>query len=290
MLLTLLLAGSLANAPSVDEILERAIEVQRLHEKAGNEVKYDYELLSVTEKLDKNGDVKEVEEQLFESNHIEDVAYERLVKKDGKPLTQKELKREAKRERNFRKKLAKGEARHNDAEERVAFDEELILRYDFQLDDTCDFSGRKTYVLSYKPKPGPPPEPEPETIVEASSASASAPAALGETPAAEAPPPEPEPEPAAPIRVVGRERTARVDFAPPFDADEAEEPMESGESDVAIPSLVLQGTSVIDGNPVAVISDQRVFEGDLIEGARVVRIGEREVELELEGKRFVLRL
>ena len=59
---------------------------------------------------------------------------------------------------------------------------------------------------------------------------------------------------------------------------------------VTIPSLVLQGTSVIDGNPVAVISDQRVFEGDLIEGARVLRIGEREVELELEGKRFVLRL
>ena len=154
MLLTLLLAGSLANAPSVDEILERAIEVQRLHEKAGNEVKYDYEFLSVTEKLDKNGDVKEVEEQLFESNHIEDVAYERLVKKDGKPLTQKELKREAKRERNFRKKLAKGEARHNDAEERVTFDEELIVRYDFQLDETRDFSGRKTYVLSYEPKPG----------------------------------------------------------------------------------------------------------------------------------------
>ncbi len=80
------------------------------------------------------------------------------------------------------------------------------------------------------------------------------------------------------------------DFAPPFDAGEVEEALEPVESNVAIPTLVLQGTSVIDGNPVAVISDQRVFEGDLIEGARVVRIGEREVELELEGKRFVLRL
>ncbi len=158
MLLTLFLAGSLANAPSVDEILENAIEVQRLHEEAGNEVKYDYELLSVTEKLDKNGDVKVVEEHLFESRHIDNVAYERLVKKDGKTLTQKELKREAKRERDFRKKLAKGEARHNDAEQRVAFDEELIVRYDFELDDVRDVSGRKTYVLSYRPKPGKLPE------------------------------------------------------------------------------------------------------------------------------------
>ena len=141
-------------------------------------------------------------------------------------------------------------------------------------------------------EPEPPTQPEPETIVEAP---ASAPAALGEPPFAEVPPePEPEPEPAAPIRVVGRERTARVDFATTLGADEVEDPpdpeTEAVESDVTIPSLVLQGTSVIDGNPVAVISDQRVFEGDLIEGARVLRIGEREVELELEGKRFVLRL
>lgn len=140
------------------------------------------------------------------------------------------------------------------------------------------------------PLPEPPLQPEPETTVEAP---ASAPAALAEPPAEASAEPEPEPERAAPIRVVGRKRT-KVDFAPPFDADEVEEPpdpeTEAVESDVTIPSLELQGTSVIDGNPVAVISDQRVFEGDLIEGARVLRIGEREVELELEGKRFVLRL
>lgn len=145
-------------------------------------------------------------------------------------------------------------------------------------------------LLPPLPEPEPPPQPEPETVVEAP---ASAPAALAEPPFAEASP-EPELERAAPIRVVGRRRTAKVDSAPPFDADEVEETpdpeTEAVESDVTIPSLVLQGTSVIDGNPVAVISDQRVFEGDLIEGARVLRIGDREVELELEGKRFVLRL
>lgn len=57
-----------------------------------------------------------------------------------------------------------------------------------------------------------------------------------------------------------------------------------------LPHLVLQGTSVINGRPVAVISDRRVFEGDHIEGARVVRIQERSVELEFEGSRFTLSL
>jgi hypothetical protein len=56
------------------------------------------------------------------------------------------------------------------------------------------------------------------------------------------------------------------------------------------PKLELQGTSVIDGAPVAVISDRRVFEGDTIDGARVVRIEERAVTLEFEGRRFTITL
>jgi hypothetical protein len=53
---------------------------------------------------------------------------------------------------------------------------------------------------------------------------------------------------------------------------------------------VLQGTSVLNGKPVAVVSDRRVFEGDTIEGAVVVRIEERSVTLEFEGRRFTLTL
>lgn len=57
-----------------------------------------------------------------------------------------------------------------------------------------------------------------------------------------------------------------------------------------LPRLVLQGTSVLDGKPVAVVSDRRVFEGDIIEGAVVIRIEERSVTLEFEGRRFTLTL
>jgi hypothetical protein len=56
------------------------------------------------------------------------------------------------------------------------------------------------------------------------------------------------------------------------------------------PQLVLQGTSFINGIAVAVISDRRVFEGDTIEGAVVIRIDERSVELEFEGHRFTISL
>jgi hypothetical protein len=87
---------------------------------------------------------------------------------------------------------------------------------------------------------------------------------------------------APPVRLVGRASDgpslAEVDTA----ADE-EPPSE-------LPSLVLQGTSVIDGKPVAVVNYQRLFEGDFIEGARVVKILDRAVELDFKGTRFTIRL
>ena len=118
------------------------------------------------------------------------------------------------------------------------------------------------------------------------------------------PVPDPDPDPASvaegpddatqPIRLVGRERVlldglSIKDPAESLEHDDAE-PQDSEPLPDDFPDLVLQGTSVIGNDAVAVISDERVFEGDRIQGALVIRIGEREVELELDGRRFTLRL
>ncbi|HSF20273.1 MAG TPA: hypothetical protein VLK65_32465 [Vicinamibacteria bacterium] len=110
-------------------------------------------------------------------------------------------------------------------------------------------------------------------------------------------PPEDPPEP------VGQ-KPAQSEFVPEKDRDEgsvatvakpprvaegAEEEL-GDESLSNPPMLVLQGTSVLRGEPVAVINGQRVFEGDRVEGALVIRIEERAVELELDGQRFTIRL
>ena len=139
---------------SAEDIVHRAIVAQKQHEDAGNEVRYDYDLVSVTEKLDKQGEVEKVEEHLYRSDHIGGVAYERLVEKDRRQLTDKELEKESKREEKFRKKLAKGEAKHNDADDRVAFDEELLSRYDIERVSVRPLGGRDCYVLWFEPKPG----------------------------------------------------------------------------------------------------------------------------------------
>jgi CRP-like cAMP-binding protein len=52
---------------------------------------------------------------------------------------------------------------------------------------------------------------------------------------------------------------------------------------------VLQAITIQEGRPVALISDRVLREGDEIDGVRIVRIGEAEVEVEADGVRTILR-
>ena len=104
-----------------------------------------------------------------------------------------------------------------------------------------------------------------------------------------------DPEPAAAFRLVGKDSPRLYrGYSPASEVADDGAPGESiGDEEPLpghFPKLVLQGTLVIDGEPVAVINDQRVFEGDHVEGARVMGIEERAVELELEGLRFTIQL
>jgi hypothetical protein len=53
--------------------------------------------------------------------------------------------------------------------------------------------------------------------------------------------------------------------------------------------LRLTAISQRDGKPVALINDRLVFEGDSFDGITVIRIGDAEVEVEVQGQRRVLR-
>ena len=51
----------------------------------------------------------------------------------------------------------------------------------------------------------------------------------------------------------------------------------------------LNAISVRDGAPIALLNDRLVREGDSFDGVRVIRIGEAEVEIEVRGKRRIVR-
>jgi hypothetical protein len=53
--------------------------------------------------------------------------------------------------------------------------------------------------------------------------------------------------------------------------------------------LRLNAISQRDGRPVALINDRLVFEGDGFDGVKVLHIGEAEVEVEVGGRKRILR-
>ena len=121
------------------------------------------------------------------------------------------------------------------------------------------------------------------------------PAAVEPGPAADEAAPAPD-EAAAPFRMVGRNAEPESNTSPEAATGQGEAKQaeaEQGEAaEVAasgLPALELQGTSVVENRPVAVVNYQRVFEGDIILGARVVKIFDRAVELSYEGRRFTIR-
>lgn len=55
-----------------------------------------------------------------------------------------------------------------------------------------------------------------------------------------------------------------------------------------VPTFTLQAVTQQDGQPVAIVNGQLVRVGDLVEGARVVRIDADAVELDRDGRRIVI--
>lgn len=104
-----------------------------------------------------------------------------------------------------------------------------------------------------------------------------APPAVREAPSPKSPAPstaEPAPEPR--LLSVPPSGPAAAEAPPPAPAPAADD-------------LRLNAISQRDGKPVALINDRLVFEGDGFDGVKVLRIGEAEVEVEVRGRRQVLR-
>jgi hypothetical protein len=88
---------------------------------------------------------------------------------------------------------------------------------------------------------------------------------------------------AEPAEVPSPDRALTTDDSP------ASAPLPPAAIPAAKDDLRLNAISQRDGRPLALINDRLVFEGDSFDGVKILRIGEAEVEVEVRGKRRVLR-
>jgi outer membrane lipoprotein-sorting protein len=140
--------------PSVDTVIQRALEAAAEREDQRQEASYTFHMASTSEKLDKNGEPKKVETRRFLNVPYKGHSYSRLIEIDGGPLDDKEKRNEEKREREFREKIDKGESPDLSEEEQMSFDEELISRYNLELRGLEEIDGRWAYAVAYAPKSG----------------------------------------------------------------------------------------------------------------------------------------
>jgi hypothetical protein len=154
--------SAISGDPKASEILSEAIERAQVNTKLANETKYTYELVTVSEMLDENGEVEETKQRLYHGYPLEGVIYERLMQVDGRDLDRDERDQERKREEAFQQKLADrdahrsaGKARRANSEDPVTFDQALASRYEIDLADERELAGRRQYVLSFAPREGP---------------------------------------------------------------------------------------------------------------------------------------
>ena len=139
---------------TVTQVLEMAMERAAQEDQRELVSKYRFKVFRVRDKLDGQGGLKERDEELFENVLIQGVPYQRLIEKNGQALTEKERKKEEKRESEFREKIAKREDPTGDEENGFSLNQDLVGRFDFSLEEVEEVDGRSNYVLAYKPKEG----------------------------------------------------------------------------------------------------------------------------------------
>jgi hypothetical protein len=141
-----------ASLPTADEVIQKAIERGKLENRRGDADRYGSLIRSIEEKLDKSGQIEERTERLSKTVVIDGKPFNRLLEKNGKPLSAKDQKKEAERENKFRERITK--PKKDDEDSDVELDEELVSRYQFHIVRKERVGSRPAYVLSFLPKTG----------------------------------------------------------------------------------------------------------------------------------------
>ena len=149
-----------ASAPAdAKETIRRALEVdQRNLALARN---YTYEEKQETRAFDKRGSTKHQQSETHDLTILYGEPYSRLIQKNGKPLSEKDEKKEQEKldkfiakhknesEKEKQKRLAKME---KDRREERAFAGDIINAYDFRMAGQEQVDGRDVYVIEANPR------------------------------------------------------------------------------------------------------------------------------------------
>lgn len=141
-----------AKLPSSDEVMKKAVARAKYEKDKKQEDRFAFTQLSVSEELDKNGKVKERNQYTHQVVLVEGRPYQRLVEKNGKPLTGDDLKKEAEREKKFRESIAKPPKKNDDDDDDLDLTEDVVARFQNHVIGKEEVSGRTAYKVTFLPR------------------------------------------------------------------------------------------------------------------------------------------
>jgi hypothetical protein len=129
-------------------MIDRANQVA----KGEKQEKYCYIKKSVTQELNSHGETINSTEKEYEVVLIRGWPFDRLVKVQGKQLSEVEIQKENQREQAFREKVAGRDMKQRRSKREAWLTAELLARFNFNAisNDVC--CSRKAVVLEFKPK------------------------------------------------------------------------------------------------------------------------------------------
>jgi hypothetical protein len=142
--------------PDPGAVMEKVIQRSREVARADAANKYAYQKYSIEEELDAAGRPTKTTEEIYDVIPIGGVPFERLVKVQGRDLTEKQVKEQDRKEEEFRKKLSEQNAERSTATNNDYLNQEIIDRFAFRIEGRTNLLNRPALILSFQPKPAAP--------------------------------------------------------------------------------------------------------------------------------------
>ena len=148
------LAFSAEPLPAASNLVQRVIERAQRVARAVQTNHYAYEKHSVTTELDNEDHIIKSTEKFYEVKLIGGLPFTRLVKVQGRELTEKELEKQNERETAFRQRVTRVDIQKKAKSKEGLATPELVNRFEFQVTKREIIEGRPTLIVTFAPRAG----------------------------------------------------------------------------------------------------------------------------------------
>ena len=156
--------GAPQGLPLASNVLARLVQRAAHVAKDGKAEKYTYEKRSLLEELNAEAAVMRSTEKLYKVVLIQGWPFSRLIKIQGRELSEAEIRKEDQREQEFRNKIAGRDLSKRAEREAAGITPEVVARYNFKVLSQDLYQNRMTLVLDFTPKASNPENTIPDRI------------------------------------------------------------------------------------------------------------------------------